>query len=76
MRLCSKLTWLLALPCLVRVVVQAPLWLAGSNEWADPETMVALLGVSKIVMGWPLQIASLLGMVWVLGRSKTKYIQA
>ena len=70
-RLCSRLTWLLALPCLVRVIVQTPLWLAGSSGWADPDTMIALLGVSKIVMGWPLQIAALLGMVWVLGRNKT-----
>lgn len=69
-RLCSRLTWLLALPCVVRVVVQAPLWLAGRNEWADPDTMIALLGASKIAMGWPLQIAALLGMVWVLGRRR------
>ena len=31
--LCSRLTWLLALPCLARVVVQAPIYLAGRNGW-------------------------------------------
>ncbi|QWC87015.1 DUF3159 domain-containing protein [Nocardioidaceae bacterium] len=75
-RLCARLTWLLALPCVVRVVVQAPLWLAGSNEWADPQTMIALLGASKIVMGWPLQIAALAGMAWLLSRNRTAYTPA
>ena len=28
-RLCTRLTWLLALPCAVRVLVQAPVWLAA-----------------------------------------------
>ena len=28
-RLCTRLTWLLALPCMLRVVVQAPIWLAA-----------------------------------------------
>ena len=31
-RLCSRLTWLLALPCLVRVVVQGPIYLAGPQR--------------------------------------------
>ena len=72
-RLCSRLTWLLALPCIVRVAVQGPLWLAGSNEWADPQTMIALLGASKIVMGWPLQIGALAAMAWLLSRNATEY---
>jgi hypothetical protein len=29
-RLCSRLTWLLVAPCLLRVAIQAPIWLAGS----------------------------------------------
>jgi len=60
--LCSRLTWLLALPCVVRVLVQYPLW-AGDH--------VALLGTSKVILGWPLQLAALAGMAYVLGRNKT-----
>ena len=43
-RLCSRLTLLLALPCVLRVVVQYPLWLGG-------EDMVGWLGTAKIVAG-------------------------
>jgi hypothetical protein len=70
-RLCTLLTWLLAVPCLIRVVVQAPIWLAGHSGSMDPDRAVALLGILKIGMGWPLQLASLAAMVWVLGRNKT-----
>lgn len=61
-KLCSRLTWLLALPCIVRVLVQYPLW-AGDH--------VALLGTSKVILGWPLQLACFAAMAWVLGRNKT-----
>jgi len=70
-RLCSRLTWILALPCLVRVLVQAPIYLAGRNEWWDPDSAVAALGVTKLAMGWPLQIAALTAMVWLLSRNRT-----
>lgn len=61
-RLCSRLTWFLILPCVLRVAVQYPLWAADE---------IALLATSKIVLGWPLQIASLLGMGWLLSRNST-----
>lgn len=61
-RLCSLLTWLFAAPCIVRVVVQYPLW-AGDH--------VALLGTSKVVLGWPLQVAAFAAMAWVLSRNST-----
>lgn len=70
-RLCSRLTWLLALPCIVRVVTQAPIYLAGKNGWWSTDSAVAALGVSKLAMGWPLQIAALAAMVWVLARNST-----
>jgi hypothetical protein len=70
-RLCTRLTWLLVLPCLLRVVVQAPLWLGGHSGAIAPETAVAALGVLKIVMGWPLQLTALAGMVWLLSRNRT-----
>lgn len=61
-RLCSLLTWILAVPCVIRVVVQYPLWAAGE---------AALLGFAKIALGWPLQVAALALMVWVLARNHT-----
>ncbi|GAA5080395.1 DUF3159 domain-containing protein [Thermocatellispora tengchongensis] len=61
-RLCTRLTWLLMLPCLLRVIVQLPLYWFG---------LVAALGVSKVVLGWPLQVAALAAMVWVLARGRT-----
>lgn len=61
-RLCSKLTWILVVPCALRVVVQLPLYLAREVGW---------LGVTKIALGWPLQVAALAAMVWVLARGRT-----
>lgn len=63
-RLCSRLTWLLVAPCALRVVVQYPLYLAGEVGW---------LGVSKIALGWPLQIAALTAMVYLLARGRTPF---
>jgi hypothetical protein len=64
-KLCSRLTWLLMLPCVIRVAVQTPVYLIGGNG------AVAELGILKIVMGWPLQIAALGAMVWMLTRGRT-----
>lgn len=65
-KLCTRLTWLLMLPCVVRVAVQLPVYLFGGGDQA-----VAALGLAKIAMGWPLQIAALVAMVWMLGRGRT-----
>ncbi len=70
-RLAGRLTWLLALPCLVRVIVQAPVWMAGHTGGVEADTAIAVLGVLKIALGWPLQLAALGAMVWVLGRNRT-----
>ncbi|MGW4793018.1 DUF3159 domain-containing protein [Nonomuraea sp. MG754425] len=64
-KLCTRLTWLLMLPCAVRVAVQGPVYLFGGDQ------AVAALGLAKIVMGWPLQVAALGAMLWVLGRGRT-----
>lgn len=61
-RLCTKLTWILVLPNLIRLAVQWPLYLAGN---------VALLGATKIILGWPLFVAALAAMLWVLARGHT-----
>jgi Protein of unknown function (DUF3159) len=69
-RLCRNLTWLLALPCVLRLLVQLPIYLAGRAA-DDPGTMIGLLGVSKVALGWPLQIAALAAMAWLLSRNRT-----
>lgn len=70
-RLCTALTWMLVLPCALRVAAQAPVWLAASAGSLDADTGVAVLGVLKIVLGWPLQLAALGAMVWLLSRNRT-----
>jgi Protein of unknown function (DUF3159) len=68
--LCRNLTWMLAAPCLARLVVQLPIYLAGKAA-DDPTGMIAALGITKVVMGWPLQILGLAGMAWLLARNRT-----
>jgi hypothetical protein len=70
LKLCTRLTWPLIVPCVARVAVQAPIYLSGrAAEDADP--YVAALGLAKVTMGWPLQLASLGFMVWLLTRDRT-----
>lgn len=61
-RLCSKLTWLFAAPCILRVLVQYPLYASDHVGW---------LGTAKIFLGWPLQLAMFAAMAWVLSRNRT-----
>jgi hypothetical protein len=44
------------------VAVQYPLYLAGEVGW---------LGVTKIALGWPLQVAALSAMAYLLARGRT-----
>ncbi|UUZ61779.1 DUF3159 domain-containing protein [Nocardioides sp. B-3] len=74
-KLCTRLTWLLVLPCVLRVAIRAPIWLAGNSGSMDADTAVAIPGVLKIVLGWPLQLAALGAMVWVLARNHTPMIE-
>ena len=53
---------MLAAPCVLRVLVQYPLWATHQAGW---------LGIAKLAMGWPLQLASLAIMAWVLSRDHT-----
>lgn len=72
-RLCAHLTWMLVLPCILRVAVQAPIYLSGrAAEDADP--YVTALGIAKVAMGWPLQLAALAAMVWLLARNRTPVV--
>jgi len=63
-KLCSRLTWLLLAPCVARVAVQYPIYLADGDQ-------SAILGAAKIAMGWPLQVAALAAMAWLLARGRT-----
>ncbi|MBD8869623.1 DUF3159 domain-containing protein [Nocardioides sp. MJB4] len=74
-KLTSRLTWVLVAPCVIRVVVQTPVYLAGTSGSMDPEAAVAVLGISKLAMGWPLQLAALALMVWLLARNATPVSQ-
>jgi len=61
-RLCARLTWVLAIPCILRVLVQYPLYVADRVGW---------LGAAKVAMGWPLQVAALATLVYLLSRNAT-----
>ena len=61
-RLGTKLTLVLLVPMLVRVAVQLPLYLAGEVGW---------LGVSRIVLGWPLSLAAFAVGAGILARGNT-----
>jgi hypothetical protein len=61
-RLCTKLTLLLVVPNIVRLAVQLPLYLAGKVGW---------LAAMKLALGWPLYIAALAVMAWVLAKGRT-----
>jgi hypothetical protein len=70
-KLCSRLTWLLVAPCIIRVAIQGPIWLGGQSGSIDQDAAVAALAVLKVVLGWPLQLAALGSMVWLLSRNRT-----
>jgi hypothetical protein len=61
-RVCQRLTLVLVGLFVVRLLVMVPLYLAGQ---------VALLGVAKVVLGWPLWLAGLglMGLILVRGRT-------
>jgi hypothetical protein len=61
-RLCTRLTWLFALPNVIRVAVQWPIYLTGN---------VGLLAAAKIALGWPLFVGALALMLAVLARGHT-----
>ena len=61
-RMTSKLTLVLAVPYVARVLIQLPLFLAGEVAW---------LGVAKVVLGWPLLIAALAVIGLLLSKGKT-----
>ena len=61
-RLANRLTVVAMLPMVARVAVQLPLYLAGEVGW---------LGVSRIVLGWPLSLAAFAVGAAILARGRT-----
>lgn len=62
MRLTARLTLILAVPCVLRVLVEWPLYAAGQVGW---------LAAAKIGLGWPVQLAALAAMVALMARGRT-----
>jgi uncharacterized membrane protein YjgN (DUF898 family) len=61
-KMSTKLTAVLAVPYVTRFVIQMPLFLSDQ---------VVLLGISKVVLGWPLLIAALFVIGLMLSKGKT-----
>ncbi|QKE84592.1 DUF3159 domain-containing protein [Arthrobacter sp. NEB 688] len=56
-RVCVRLTWVLVALYVIRLAVMVPLYLGEQ---------VALLGVAKVVLGWPLWVGGIAVMGWLL----------
>ncbi|WP_064744313.1 DUF3159 domain-containing protein [Actinomadura oligospora] len=61
-RVCTRLSWLLMLPSVLKLAFQIPLYLAGQ---------VAALGVAKVVLGWPAYVGALGLALLMLMRTST-----
>lgn len=61
-RMTGRLTLVLAAPCVLRVLVEWPLYAGGQVGW---------LGAAKIGLGWPVQLGALAVMVALLARGRT-----
>jgi len=61
-RMTSKLTAVLAVPYVLRFVIQLPLFLSSQVFW---------LGVAKVVLGWPLLLAALFVIGLLLSKGRT-----
>jgi hypothetical protein len=70
-RLCSRLTWLFLAPGAIGVLLQGPVYLLGHSGTIATDTAVAVIGILRLGLGWPLRIASWGTMVWLLARDAT-----
>ena len=61
-KMSTRLTLVLAVPYVLRFVVQLPLFLAGQVVW---------LAVAKVVLGWPLLLGALFVIGLLLSRGRT-----
>lgn len=70
-RVCQRLTMVLVGLYAVRVAVMLPLYLAGKAAVTSNDLLVTLLGVAKIVLGWPAYLGAVAVMGVILVRGKT-----
>jgi hypothetical protein len=63
-KVCTRLSWLLMLPGVLKLAVQIPLYLSAQAAW---------LGVSKIALGWPAYLGALGLATLVLMRGNTPH---
>jgi hypothetical protein len=63
-KVCSRLSWLLMLPGVLKLSVQIPLYLAAQTAW---------LGVSKVALGWPAYLGALGLAMMLLMRGNTPH---
>lgn len=61
-KMTSKLTAVLAVPYVLRFVIQLPLFYSGQVVW---------LGIAKVVLGWPLLLAALFVLGLMLSKGRT-----
>lgn len=66
-KVCTRLSWLLMAPGVLKLAVQVPLYLSAQPAW---------LGVSKIALGWPAYLGALGLATLVLMRGNTPHHQA
>ncbi len=64
-RVCTRLSWLLLLPGVVKLSVQIPLYLSAQVAW---------LGVSKVALGWPAYLGALGLAAVMLMRGNTPHV--
>jgi len=69
--LCARLTWALAVPSIVGVGLQGPVWLLGHLGVLEPARAVLVLGMLRYGLGWPLKLAVAALMTWLLARNHT-----
>lgn len=69
--LCTRLTWAMAMPSIVGVALQGPVWLMGYLAVLEPSRAVLLLGTLRFGLGWPLKAGAAALMTWLLARNHT-----
>lgn len=69
--LCSRLTWAMAMPSIVGVALQGPVWLMGYLDIIRPAQAIVLLGTLRYGLGWPLKAGMAALMTWLLARNHT-----
>ena len=68
--LCTRLTWLLALPCVLRVALQGPIWLPAGPERSTPTRRSPRSASSRSRSAGRSSSPLLAAMLWLLGAQR------